>query len=139
MPTHVGYNAADESSALGIIRRASIGKPNKGWLTFGPHARMGAGNYRAVFRFKRGPVSRGQPVARLEVCIDASRTVLVQKDVSIPDLEAPGLWGSCELPFSIAEPGTSALEVRVFNYGTVDLSVDTISVVPANSTSAGLR
>jgi hypothetical protein len=101
-----------------------------GHLVYGPYVNLGAGDYRVRVHWRAGRparrVSRGRPVATIEIVSSYGKTYLAQHQLRAEDCLRP----EHEVMFHIGArpPPAFPVEVRVWSGGAVPLTVSSITV-----------
>ncbi len=129
-PKVVGVNSGDESSLLGIVRKARKGIDSPGYLMFGPYSKLDKGKYRAVFKIKVENAPADASIGKLDIVYNRGRNILGQKTIS--DIHATGQssWDDISIDFTIDSDTVNDIEYRVEYLGTGDLSVESVKVTP---------
>lgn len=109
--------------AGGNVAQARTGRDRPGFLCFGPYKAFPPGDYRAVFRLRRGP---GPLPGYIEVVSEGGQRILARAQLTPERLPADGAWHDVELPFSLS--GLTILELRCQFAGGSDLDLDVVLV-----------
>ncbi len=117
---------AGERNQAGI--RARTGEA--GHLTYGPYAKLGAGDYRIRVGWSAGQPRRAalpdEAIATIEAVTRYGKTYLGQRTLRIEDYDQP----EHDLPFRVAgtPSPTATVEVRIWTSGIVPLTLNSIAV-----------
>jgi hypothetical protein len=128
----------DSSSFSGTVMKASGSSSSGAWL-YGPYIRQDSQGgsmlgkpYTANLRLKVSSNASPNNVAYIDVCCNASATIIQSRTLEASDFSSPNTWQDFQLNFVTPNTMTAGLEFRVtnLNNGVADLSVDYVSVSP---------
>jgi hypothetical protein len=126
----------DSSSISGTVVKASSSSSNGAWL-YGPYIRQDSQGgsmlgkpYTANLRLKVSLNTSPNNVAYIDVCCNASATIIQSRTLKASDFSSPNTWQDFQLSFVTPNTMTAGLEFRAknLNNGVADLCVDYINV-----------